>query len=186
MTNAVLEAIKNRRSVRNFNPEQIKKEEVEAIIEAGLFAPSAMNQQSWHFTVIQDKNMLAKINEVTKAAFLNSGDEYMMKMAGTNNFSPFYNAPTFIIVSGDEKAIAPHNDGSLAIGNMLLAAHSMDIGSCWIHAMNLLVKTEEGRILMNEAGIPEGYVPVGSVAVGYSASEKPAVKSRKTDCVNYI
>jgi len=184
--NETLKSILTRRSIRNYKPEQIKDEELQAILEAGKFAPSAMNQQSWHFTVVQNKDMLKKINETCKAAFLKSGNNSFIERAKAENFSPFHNAPTFIIVSGDGQAIAPQNDGSLALGNMFLAAHSIGIGSCWIHAMNFLFSTEEGKALKKELGIPEGYVSVGSGAFGYKAADSPSPAPRKDGMVNFI
>ena len=184
--NETLKNILERRSIRQFKQKQINNDELEAIIEAGKYAPSAMNQQSWHFTVVQNKEMLKKINETTKAAFVKSGNKMFEERAKAENFSPFHNAPTFIIVSGDEKAIAPNHDGSLAIGNMFLAAKSLEIGSCWIHAMNFVLNSEEGKLLKKELGIPEGYIPVGSAAFGYSAAPYPSSAPRKDGTVNII
>lgn len=183
--NETLKIILNRRSIRKFKQEQIKDEELQAIIEAAKFAPSAMNQQPWHFTVVQNREMLQKIAEVTKVAFLNSGNPNFEGRAKTENFNPFYNSPTFIIVTADEKAIAPQNDGSLAIGNILLAAQALGIGSCWIHALNFVFSTEEGKALKSELGIPEGYISVGSVALGYKDMEATA-PPRKEGTVNII
>ena len=184
--NETLKTILNRRSIRKFQPEQIKDEELQAILEAGRYAPSAMNQQSWHFTVVQNPAILQQLNQACKNAYLKSGNQRFEERAKSEDFKIFYNAPTFIMVFGDETAIAPLHDGSLALGNMLLAAHSLGIGSCWIHAMNYLFKTEEGNALKKELGIPEGYVPVGSGAFGYPAVEPPAPAPRRENTVNII
>lgn len=184
--NETLKSILNRRSIRKYQEKQITDEELQAILEAGKFAPSAMNQQSWHFTVVQNKKMLQKINQACRTAFSKSGNKNFEERAKAENFHIFYNAPTFIIVSGDEKAIAPQNDGSLALGNMLLAAESLEIGSCWIHAMNFLFSTEEGKLLKKELGIPEGYVPVGSGAFGYKDGKSPSPALRKEGIINII
>lgn len=184
--NETLKSIFDRRSIRQYKQEQIREEELQTILEAGKFAPSAMNQQSWHFTVVQNKAMLEKINALCKIAFLKSGNKRFEERAQAENFSPFHNAPTFIIVSGDGNAIAPQNDGSLALGNMFLAAYSLGIGSCWIHAMNYLFSTEEGKTLKKELGIPEGYVSVGAGAFGYPAAQPPAPAPRKEGTVNII
>lgn len=175
--NETIKTIMSRRSIRAYKEEQLKEEDLKAIIDAGLYAPSAMNQQSWHFTVIQKKDLINKVNEACKVA-----------MQRTNNpdFNVFYNAPTIIIVSGSDKAIAPKNDGSLAMENMFLAAASLGIGSCWIHAVTGLINTEDGKNLIKELGIPEGYSIVGSGAFGYKASESPAPAPRKEGTVNII
>lgn len=175
--NETLKTIMSRRSIRAYNEEQLKEEDLKAIIDAGLYAPSAMNQQSWHFTVIQKRELINKVNEACKVA-----------MQRTNNpdFNVFYNAPTVIIVSGDDKAVAPQNDGSLAMENMFLAGASLGIGSCWIHAIRGLINTEDGKNLIKELGIPEGYSIVGSGVFGYKASDSPAPSPRKEGTVNII
>lgn len=183
--NETLKTILNRRSIRKFKSEQIKDEELQLILEAAKFAPSAMNQQSYHFTVVQNKEILQKIENVTKSAFLNSGNPSFEARAKGENFTPFYNSPTFIIVTGDAKAIAPQNDGSLAIGNILIAAESLGIGTCWIHALSFVFSTEEGKVLKKELGIPEHYIAIGSVALGYKDMEASA-PPRKEGTINII
>jgi len=184
--NETIKNIMNRRSIRKYKEEQIKDEELQAILDAGRFAPSAMNQQSWHFTVVQNKEVIQKIIQAIKTAFFNSGNKNFEDRAKAEDFNPFYNAPTLIIVSGDEKAIAPQNDGSLALENMFLAAESLDIGSCWIHALNSVFSSEESKELKKELGIPEGYNPVGSGVFGYKAVDTPSPAPRKEGTVNII
>lgn len=184
--NETIKNIMNRRSIRNYKEEQIKDDELQAILDAGRFAPSAMNQQSWHFTVIQNKEVLQKIIEATKTTFLNSGNKNFEERAKATDFNPFYKAPTLILVSGDEKAIAPQNDCSLALENMFLAAESLGIGSCWIHSLNFLFASEEGKTLKKELGIPEGYNPVGSGVFGYKGVDTPDPAPRKEGTINII
>jgi nitroreductase len=181
-----LRIIFERRSIRSFKTEQIKDSELDIIIKAAKFAPSAMNQQLWHFTVVQNKEILAKINSVTKKVFEKSGIQRFEERAKTDDFSPFYHAPTYIIVSIDEKAIAPQAEGALALGNAFLAAEALGIGSCWIHAVNYLYTTVEGKELFKELGIPEGYAPIGSGAFGYAAHQKPDPFPRREGNVNII
>ena len=183
------EALKNllsRRSIRAYKEEQIKDEELQAILEAGKYAPSAANQQSWHFTVVQNREVLQKINGVVRSALEKSGNPKFIERAKAENFSAFYHAPTYIIVSGDEKAIAPVADSALALGNLFLAAEALGIGSVWIHIVNFLWETEEGKALFKELGVPEGYRPFGSGAFGYPAGPKPAPAPRKEGTVNII
>jgi nitroreductase len=175
--NETIKTIMSRRSIRAYKEEQIKENELKAIIDAGLYAPSAMNQQSWHFTVVQKKELMNKINEVCKI---------IMQRTSNQDFNIFYNAPTVIIISGDDKAIAPKNDGSLAMGNLFLAAESLGIGSCWVHAVTALSGSEEGKRLIKELGIPEGYSIIGSGAFGYKAVETAAATPRKEGAVNII
>lgn len=184
--NETMKTLLERRSVRVFSQEQIKDEELNNIIEAGKFAPSAMNQQPWHFTVVQSQDVKNRINQAIKNIMLNSGNKAFEDRAKAENFSAFYNAPTYIIVSGDQKAIAPVNDCSLALGNMFNAAASMSIGSCWIHAITYLFNSEEGKALGVELGIPEGYAPLCSGAFGYNAGPSPKTAPRKENTVNII
>jgi len=184
--NETINTILSRRSVRAYKQEQIKDEDLQIIINAGMFAPSAMNQQSWHFTAVQNKETLQKINQATKSILLKSGNKRFEEMAKLESFNAFYNAPTLIIISGDEKAIAPQCDCVLAMENIFLAASSIGIASCWIHAITHLSSTEEGNTLLSELGIPKGNKLFASAAFGYSAAEAPASAPRKENSVTII
>lgn len=183
--NETVNSILSRRSIRKFKSEQISDEDLQVILEAGKFAPSAMNQQPWHFTVIQNKAVLQKINEACKNAFLKSENKNYAERAKAENFQIFYNAPALIIVTADSKAIAPQNDGSLALGNMFNTAHALGIGSCWIHGVGFMLFSEEGQALKKELGIQEGYVFVGSGAFGFADME-PSAPPRKEGTVTII
>ncbi|MBC2580479.1 nitroreductase [Clostridium sp. DJ247] len=184
--NETLNTLLNRRSIRAYKQDQIKDEDLQTILKAGLFAPSAMNQQSWHFTVIQNEETLHKINEVSRTILQKSGNKNLEERAKSEKFSLFYNAPTLIIVSGSEKAIAPQIDCAVALENMFLAATSLDIGSCWIHGVTSFSNTEEGKALLKELGIPEDYNVIGSGAFGYKATEAPNAAPRKENTVTII
>ncbi|MDD7795227.1 nitroreductase family protein [Clostridium sp. 'White wine YQ'] len=173
--NEVLKAIEARRSIRAYKPEQIKDEELNEILRAGNLAPSAMNQKPWNFTVVQNKELIGKLNDFCKKA---------MQRDNNKDLDLFYNAPTLIVVSSDAKAIAPEIDGALALGNMFLAAESLGIGSCWIHAVKALYTTEEGKELIKELNLPEGYSIIGSGVFGYKVA--PANTPRKEGTVNII
>jgi len=184
--NETMKNIMDRRSIRQFKDNPIDASELEAILEAGKHAPSAVNEQPWHFTVVESPELLQKTNAVTKELFSQSGNPTYEQRAKSEGFSPFYNAPLFIIVSCDNAAVAPVHDGSLALGNMFLAAKSLGIGSCWIHAMNYVLESAAGRELRKEMLIPEGYVLVGAGAFGYSAEKNPAPSPRKKETVTYL
>lgn len=175
--NETLQTIFNRRSIRTFSEKQLSDEELDTILKAGSHAPSAMNQQPWHFTVVQNKDLIDKINTACKVA---------SKRPLDNNVSIFYNAPTLIIVSSEEKAVAPEIDGAIALQNMFLAAASLGIGSCWIHSPRLLFSVEEGRALEKNLGIPEGYKIIGSGVFGYNSSEAPKPRQLKENIINII
>ena len=184
--NETMKNILDRRSIRQFSDKMISEKDLEAIMEAGRYAPSAMNQQSWHFTVVQSPELLQRINAITKEAFAHSGNPVYEQLAKSEGISAFYHAPLFIIVSCDKSALAPVHDGSLALGNMFLAAKSLGIGSCWIHAMNYVLESEHGNELRRELHMPEGFIPVGAGAFGYSADKNPEPAPRKIDTVTYL
>jgi nitroreductase len=182
----IVTALFERRSIRNFKQEQLTDADLQTILKAGQFAPSAKNEQLRHLTVVQNQELLGTINGVIQEIFLHSGNPALVERAETANFSPFYHAPTLIIVSVDEKAIAPQSDGSLVLGNLFLAAHGLGIGSCWIHSLRSLFDSAAGRALNARLGIPAGYTIVGSGAFGYNAGEAPAAPPRPTDNVTII
>lgn len=184
--NETIKIITERRSLRTYTQEQIKEEELQTILDAGMYAPSAMNQQSWHFTAIQCKDKIHKINEECRNIFLKSGNKNFEERAKSENFDLFYNAPTLIIVSGKKDNIAPEIDCAIALQNMFLAAESINIGSCWIHGVTTLENSEGGKNLIKELGIPEDYKIVGSGVFGYKASGSPEPAPRKEHTVNII
>ena len=98
-----LDVIKERRSIRKFKPEQIKEEELQAIVESGLYAPSAINKQSWNFTVIQNQEILAELNEATKNVARNLDNEVLKRIGENEKYNCFYYAPTVILVSGKDE-----------------------------------------------------------------------------------
>lgn len=165
--NEVICAIEGRRSIRSYRTDPVPEEKLEAVVKAGLMAPSAMNQQSWHFVVISGKG----------------AERYRTYCIEKLGRDPYYGAPAMILVFGKKDAIAPVCDGSLAIGNLLLAAKALGLGSCWIHCVNDLFKEEAAAA---EWGVPAGYRPVGSVALGFPAGEAPTAKPRKEGTVTRI
>jgi len=184
--NETLTSIRNRRSIRAYRPEQIKDEELNAIIEAGLYAPSAMNQQSWHVTVIQNKEVIGNMVKDIKEHLGKSANPRMQQMSQNENFNPFYDAPTLIVISGDEKAIAPQADCAAALENMMVAAYSLGVGSCWVNMIGALFASEKGSQWKKDLGIPEGYKPLYSTPLGYSAVQDVQAPARKENAVNYI
>ncbi|MFZ5969346.1 MAG: nitroreductase family protein [Bacillota bacterium] len=182
--NSVLETIKNRRSIRAYKPEQLQDSELEKIMEAATFAPSGHNQQPWHFTVIQNKALIDALSRKSKDYAAKSDVEWIAKLGKNENLHIFYNAPTVVIVSGKEDAISTTADCCAAIQNMLLAAESLNIGSCWIGLANFFFASGEQIDGLN---FKEGYKPVYAVSLGYKASSiQPAAPKRKENVVSYI
>jgi nitroreductase len=190
--------IKRRRSIRRYMPEQIKDEELTVILEAAAYAPSGHNCQPWHFTVIQNRQLIDSISDKTKQVMVASPLDKPQRLGSSDSYHLFHNAPTVIIVSGDTEAKSPlelpgHEfrsytplaDCAAAIENMLLAAESIDVGSCWIGLVNYFftLGDEVGRL-----GIPAGYQPLFAVCLGYKDPNLigAVAARRKADGVNFI
>ena len=183
MKNTVLEVIKSRRSIRKYLPKQIKVGELRAILEAGAYAPSAHNDQSWHFTVIRSKELIDRISEKSKERMAAEKPGWVKSMGLNEAFHVLYNAPAVVVVSMRKGAISPLVDCSAAIQNMLLAAESLDIGSCWIGLARFYfsIKKELPRLK-----IPKGYEPCYAVTFGYKAQRPGRALPRKENAVNYL
>lgn len=170
--NETIATIMTRRSIRAFEKKQVEEEKLQTVINAGLYAPSAMNQQPWHFVVIQKPELLSKIEEACS-------DFKRREFA-------FYHAPTLIVVFARKEGIAPIADGSLAIGNMVNAAASLGLGTCWINAVNPLFASEAGQALRKEIFPDMDYISVGSIVVGYPDCQNPEPSPRAEGTVSYI
>jgi Nitroreductase len=184
--NETMKTILNRRSFRAYKPEQIKEAELQSILGAGQWAPSGMNTQPWHFSVIQKQDLLNKIDGVIKEALLKSGNPQMAGRAKEENFSIFYHAPTLIIVSADPKVPTPQYDSAIAMSYMFLAAESLGVGSCWINAIAVNFNAEPGKAMLKELAVPEGYTIYSAGAFGYPAGEIPSAAPRKEGTISII
>jgi nitroreductase len=170
MNTAVLESLKTRRSCRSYRPEQIKKEELDAVLEAGTWAPTGMGTQEPLIVVVQDPEKIAAIER------LNGG------VMGNPDGHPFYGAPTVLVVFADSSRMTYLEDGSLVMGNLLNAAHAVGLGSCWIHRAKESFETPEGKAMKEAWGIPDSYVGIGNCILGYAVENAPT-RPRKE---NYV
>lgn len=168
--NETINNLITRRSVRSFKNEQIKDEELNEILTAGIYAPSGMGRQSAIMVVLQDPKIIKKVSKLN-AAVMNSDDD------------PFYGAPTVIVVLGDSSVTTYLEDGSLVMGNLLNAANAVGVDSCWIHRAKEVFASVEGKALLKQWGIDEKYVGIGNCILGYGDDLKPDAKPRKN---NYI
>ena len=164
--NEIIKAMKERRSIRKYKSEQIKDTELEQILEAGLYAASGRGQQATKLVVVQDKDTIATLSKMNAAVMGADTD-------------PFYGAPTVITVFADRERVTCVEDGSLVIGNMMLAAHSIGVDSCWIHRAKEVFDSQEGKELMAEWGVDAGYFGVGNCILGYRDCEYPVAPARK-------
>ena len=168
--NETLNTLLARRSIRKFKPEQIKAEDLNAVLEAGKYAPTGGGRQGNLFVVAQDpalRKTLARLN----AAVLGK------------DFDPYYGAPTIILVFADRTQSTPVEDGSIALGNLFNAAHALGLGSCWIHRAREMFANEEGQALLKRWGVEDRYVGVGACSLGYPDGELPAAAPRKVRVV---
>ena len=184
--NETLTVIHNRRSSRLFKDEQIKMEELDAIVEAGLCAPSANNSQDWHFTVIQSKTMIAKVNSWVFDEIGKSGTANLQEAMEKGATSIFRNAPTVIVVSSDKRDSFGVINCAAATENMLLAAESLGIGSCWIGMVAILAFSSNVSFYAAELEAPEGYVPHIGITLGYKLPDVSLSPPRKENLVSYI
>ena len=168
MDNAVLQALRTRRSIRSYKPEQITDEELKAVLEAGTWAPTAMGFQDPWIVAVQNPALLEKISRMNREVW-------------GRDIDPFYGAPTYVLVfaSDPEKWKNGVPDGSLVLGNMMLAAHAIGLGSCWINREREMFATDEGTALMRELGLPEGLIGIGALSLGYPAAPPKDPKPRK-------
>lgn len=185
--NQTIEIIKERRSVRNFKEEQISEADLQTILEAGMFAPSANNRQSWHFTVVQDRKLLRELNAETKIVLSRSEDPFLRRVGNNEDMDIFNGAPTVIIVSGDADDDSSVVNCAAASENMMIAAQSLSISSCYIISVSYLFDGEEAEYFAGKIGIPAGYKLYNAILLGYYAGDTmPAAAPRKEDVVNYI
>ena len=173
MENEVLKAIRERRSIRRFQETQITDEELKAVLEAGTWAPTG------HGT--QDPWIVAVQNPAQKQQLIAMNAEIL----GVTS-DPYYGAPTIVLVFASADNYNRERDGSLVLGTMMLAAHSLGLASCWINRVDEMAKRPEMQAMMREWGLPEGVVGIGSLALGYASSQPKTIKERKADYYRII
>ncbi|MCR5372989.1 MAG: nitroreductase [Solobacterium sp.] len=161
----VLEAIRTRRSVRKYTDKPVPAETLKEIAEAGIWAASGMNTQGPIVLIVTDKAVRDRLSELNAAVMGRPGD-------------PFYGAPYVLVALAPKENPIHVYDGSLVMGNMMLAAHELGLGSCWIHRAKEVFDTEEGKAFLKKAGVEGEYEGIGNLIVGYAA-EEPADKERK-------
>ena len=168
--NEVLEKIKTRRSVRRFKSDMPDKATVDRIIEAGIYAASGRNRQSAIIVAVTDKQTREKLVKINA------------EIMGADT-DPFYNAPVILIVLADKNVPTHVYDGSLVMGNLMLAAHAEGLGSCWIHRAKETFESKEGKELLEKWGISGDYVGIGNCILGYRSGPYPVARQRKSNFI---
>lgn len=168
-----MECLLTRRSVRSYEEKQVPRELLDKVLEAGVYAPSAMGRQSAVYVAVQDAETVKQLSKMNAAVMGADKD-------------PFYGAPTVILafaVPGSQNSI---EDATLGLGNMFNAAHALGLASCWINRVKEMFETEEGKQLLKTWGVTAPVEGVGSCILGYAACELPAPRPRRDDNVFYV
>ncbi len=171
--NEIIKAIESRRCIRSFKPDMIPQETIDRICEAGTYAATGMGKQSPIIIAVTDKAVRDKLSKMNADIIGADSD-------------PFYGAPVVLIVLADKSCGTYLYDGSLVIGNLMLAAHSEGIGSCWIHRAKEEFESAEGREILQSLGITGDYEGIGHCVLGYIDGDVPEAAPRKDNYIYHI
>ena len=170
MQNEVLNVIKARRSVRAYKPDPVPEEYLDAILEAGTYAPTGRGKQSPVIIAVTTKKYRDEISRLNA------------KVLGVET-DPYYGAPVIILVLADNSVNTFVEDASCVLENMMIASASLGLGSCWIHREREIFDGEEGKALLREWNLPETLRGVGSLALGYALNPATERADRKKDYI---
>ena len=177
----LFEAIAHRRAVRDYTTQEVDKELIESLIGGAILAPNALNQQAWAFVVISDRKLLQTCSDAAKshlAATLDPNSElYRLRSDrfGMAEFNIFYNAPTLIVICATSAEHFVSYNCCLAAENLMLAGHGRGLGTCWIGFAESWLNQSDGKQMM---GIPENYIPIAPIIVGYPRTIPPSTPRR--------
>lgn len=166
------DALLNRRSVRSYNDKPVSKDTIEKIVKAGTYAPTGMGRQSPIIIAVTNKEMRDKLSKLNA--------QVMGK-----DIDPFYGAPAVLVVLASKEMPTHVYDGSLVMGQLMLAAYNEGVSSCWIHRAKEVFESDEGKAILKELGIEGEYEGIGHCILGYS-DNIPEAKERKENYVYYI
>ena len=176
---AVVETIMTRRSVRDYKEQAVDREQMAKVIECGIYAPSAINQQPWAVRVVDDKAFLDGVTEIAVKQ-----NPKLKEQTGFRNF--FRNAPTVAFIACPEESYSGEYDCGLLSENMMLSAWSMGIGSCCLGSVVPVMNSEEAKPYMERLQLPEGYKLLVAIAFGYPAGDAPVAPERDTAKAYYV
>jgi nitroreductase len=182
--NQVVDCIMSRRSIRAYKPEQIKDEELKTILECAINAPSARNSQPWEVRVMQNKDAIENLNKEVIADMIEKRPEAKERFAD-ENASVFFHAPTLLVVAYDTTQYWGQSDCGMLVQNVLLAAESMNIGSCAVGCCREYINSPKAADFVKSLNLPENYVVYLTVTLGYKA-ENPDAKPRDDKKVAYM
>ncbi len=177
--NHYIENIISRRSVKKYQDKPVPMELIEEIVKAGTYAPSGMNRQSAIILAVTNKEMRNRISKINLDVVIKN-----RLQTTSGNSDPFYGAPVLLVVLGKKEVGTHVYDGALVMENMMLAANSLRLGSCWVHRAKESFETEEGKQILSDLGITEAYEGIGNCIIGYPA--KDALRPQKTRKDHYV
>lgn len=173
--NEIIKAMEERRSIRKFKPDMPAKQDLEQIIEAGLYAANGMGQQATITIAVTNKELHNELSEINR------------KIGGWDEgFDPFYGAPAILLVLANKERSTCVYDGSLVMGNMMLAAQALNLGSIWIHRAKEEFESDFGKKILADLGIQGEYEGIGHCALGYAAEPAKEATARKENYVYYV
>ena len=161
-----IEAIKDRRSIRKYKSDTVPREIVDQIVEAGTYAASGMNRQQTVIVAITDKEIRDRLAKANAAVMGSDRD-------------PFYGAPAVLVVLAKADCPTGIYDGSLVMGNLMLAAHDLGVDSCWIHRAKETFALPEWKQFLKDIGVEGDYIGIGNCILGYRDTEYPKAPERK-------
>ncbi len=164
--NDIIKNLTERRSVRAYDGRPVDDEALDIILKAGEYAPSGMNRQSTVMVAVRDPETVALLSRLNA------------KVMGSEN-DPFYGAATVVVVLADPSVVTYVEDGALVMGNLMNAAHAVNVDSCWIHRAREVFASPEGKALLKKWGVDESYEGIGNCILGYGVGEYPAPRARR-------
>ncbi len=165
--NETISSMVSRRSCRKFSDQMPSSADIDAVVEAGLYAASGMGRQSTIILKVTNKELRDRISRMN-AAIMGKGDD----------FDPFYGAPAMLVVLANREVPTHVYDGALTMGNLMVAAESLGLASIWIHRAKEEFDSEEGKAILAELGVEGDYEGIGHCALGYWGADKPAAPAR--------
>lgn len=171
--NQTISDLVTRRSVRAFRSEPIPQEVLEQILEAGTYAPTGMGRQSPIILAVTNRELRDRLSAMNAKIMGIEGD-------------PFYGAPVVLVVLADQQVATHVYDGTLVMGNLMLAAHALGVGSCWIHRAKEEFQSPEGKAILKDLGIRGAYEGIGHCILGYPEGTVPQAAPRKDGYVYYV
>ena len=183
ISNQVTEVISKRRSIRKYKAEPVTEEQLSTILECGFLAPSGSNCQNWHVTVVKNPDYIARLSKSFAEMMQKNGNlpERMKERFFAEDFSVSFGAPVVLFISAD----GPRDNACFLAENMVLTAHSIGLGTCYLGGIIAYLETEEGKAFVDELNLPQGCRLLFGITVGVP-DEEPEAKPRDYTKVNFI